>query len=98
MQIEHDPNEKPGKDDGMTGGQVGSAIAIGVMLWYMRGGELPPLDWRDYAAFATLGLLLTWLLWPSRRAVDADRHQGADKGIAFRLGKSLNRVFRRRHL
>lgn len=52
---------------------------------------------RDYAAFAVLGLLLWWFLSPSRRnaLLDADGHERANKGIAFRMGKSLNRVGRR---
>lgn len=74
-----------------TSGQIGAAIGIGVASLAIRGEDLPIMDWRDYTAFLVLGLLLLWLLKPNTR-VNADGHQGTRKSLAFRLGKTLNRV------
>lgn len=79
----------------LTSGQVGAAVGIGVASIAVKGGDWPVMDWRDYTAFAVLGLLLLWLLTPRR--VRADAHESAGNGIAFRFGKALNRIFRRRN-
>lgn len=53
-------------------------------------------DWRDYTAITALVLLLWWLMSPRRSAglVGSNSHEGTSNGLAFRLGKSLNRVWR----
>lgn len=54
-------------------------------------------DWRDYAAIVGLILLISWLMSPSRRSslVGSDGHEDASNLISFRLGKTLNRIWRR---
>ena len=52
-------------------------------------------DWRDYSAITATILLIWWLTSRRNREVDAAAHDGMDDGLAFRLGKSLNRVRRR---
>lgn len=54
-----------------------------------------PLEWGDFLMFGLLGLLLWWLL-SARKSGDAAGEDRADKSFAFRLGKSLNRVWRRK--
>ncbi len=53
-------------------------------------------DWRDYTAITALILLLWWLLSPRRSPglESSNGHQGSSNGFAFRLGKSLNRIWR----
>lgn len=77
-----------------TPGQIGGAIGIGIATVAMSGRELPAMDWRDYCAFAALALILYWCFKPSRRdkLLDAEAHEGAGQGFAFRLGKTLKRI------
>lgn len=51
-------------------------------------------DWRDYTALTAFILLLGWLFSSRGSAglVSADSHEDARNSLAFRLGKSLNRV------
>lgn len=52
--------------------------------------------WADAVAIGLLLLLLWWCFTPSRRSglVGADAHEDASKSITFRLGKSLNGIWR----
>lgn len=54
-------------------------------------------DYRDAAALTGLAVLLVWLLSPSRSdgLLHSDSHQSASDSVAFRLGKRLNRIWRR---
>ena len=74
-----------------TSGQIGAAIGIGIASLAIRGEPLPPMDWRDYTAFLVLGLLLYWCLRGPK--VYAEGHESTRNSIAFRLGKSLKRVW-----
>lgn len=51
-------------------------------------------DWRDYAALTVFILLLGWLFSSRGSAglVSPDGHEDSRQSLAFRLGKSLNRV------
>lgn len=50
-------------------------------------------DWRDYASITGVILLIWWLVRSRRNTlIDADGHEQARQGFAFRLGKHLNRV------
>jgi hypothetical protein len=84
----------------LSGGQVGAAFGVGIASYMASGHKLPVMDWRDYAAFVTLGLLLWWLSTPLRsdRLVDAEGHQRAGDSLAFVLGKTLNRIWRRNRI
>lgn len=62
---------------------------------YLFTHELPPMGWPDYAGFAVWILLLGWCLSPAR-LLDADSHEGAGNGIAFRCGKALKRILHHR--
>lgn len=52
--------------------------------------------WLDYAALTFFFFFLWWCLKPLRRSglVSANPHEEARKSLAFRLGKSLNKVRR----
>lgn len=80
----------------VSGGQIVGISAVAI-AGYLSRHDLPPMDWRDYTAFAVLGLLLYWCFKPLRSdsLVDATGHQQTGQSFAFRLGKSLKRVFRR---
>lgn len=41
--------------------------------------------------------LIVWFSLPLRRKRGESEHQGAANSLSFRLGKALNRVFRRFH-
>jgi hypothetical protein len=51
--------------------------------------------WLDWTALGLFVLLLGWLLSPAR-LVNADSHESAGNGIAFRCGKALKRVLNHR--
>ncbi|MGO8242942.1 hypothetical protein [Rhizobium johnstonii] len=44
-------------------GAIGGMLAIGVM----RAPPGQTFNWQDYSAFAVFGLLLYWLLKPSKK-------------------------------
>lgn len=46
-------------------GAIGGMLALG----YMRAPTGQTFDWRDYAAFIVFGLLLYWLLKPSKKDI-----------------------------
>lgn len=71
-------------------------IALGVVFAALAVYNNPPtkpFEWGDYLMFGLLGLLLWWLLG-TRKGGETTAQDGADQGFAFRLGKSLNRVWR----
>lgn len=53
-------------------------------------------DWRDYTALTVFALLMGWLLSPRRRSglESPNGHEDPRNIFSFRLGKSLNRVWR----
>jgi len=66
------------------------------LIFIMPRYENQIWDWRDYAALGLFIPLLAWLLSSrSSSLVSADTHQDSRDFISFRLGKSLNRVWRR---
>lgn len=79
--------------------QLPYALSIGVaaIAGYYGRGQLPSLGWLDYAFLASFVALFSWCLSPSRSAghMGIGAHEGTRQGIAFRLGKSLHRAFRR---
>ena len=77
----------------ISGGQWGAILAIAVAGAYSRGAFNRPFEWGDALMFALLGLLLLWLLGGRKNAA---HHESLNQGIAFRLGKSLNRIRRRK--
>lgn len=52
--------------------------------------------WADAVAIGLLLLLLWWCFTPSRRTglIGADAHEDASQSLTFRLGKSLNGIWR----
>lgn len=65
-----------------------SAVAF---AGYASRNKLPPFDYRDGIAFAVLFALLYWCL-SERVDADAEGHEGARNGFAFRCGKALKRI------
>lgn len=81
----------------LTGGQIGAALGISAGA-ILAGGNYSELamDWRDYAAFTLLALILVWCFSPSRDSLGRDgTHESAGDSFAFLLGKKLSGVFRR---
>lgn len=70
-----------------------AAVALALSLY--NNPLKRPLEWGDFLMFGLLGLLMWWLL-SARKGGEASGEQSANKGFAFRLGKSLNRVWRRK--
>lgn len=71
-------------------------IALGVVFAALAIYRNPPkqaFEWGDYLMFWLLGLLLFWLL-SHRSGGDAAGEDRTDQSLAFRLGKTLNRVRR----
>lgn len=91
MQIDHDPNE--GRRDYRPEILIYGAIAVPL---YVSTRGWPVRGWLDHLAIFLFLCLLWWLLIPSRgnALLDGHSHQNAGNGIAFRLGKLLNRVRR----
>lgn len=94
-QIDHDPDEFK-KEHPLWKAIPFAGIAIVVAAGQGRLNA-QGWDWRDYSAIALLIALLWWLLKPSRphSLVDGAAHDHARKGIAFRFGKALNRIWGR---
>lgn len=74
-------------------------IAIAIAGYITKHGSLYAYSKGpvDEALFYGTLVLIAWLTWPSRRnrLEDAEGHEGAGQGFAFRLGKGLNRILRR---
>jgi branched-subunit amino acid ABC-type transport system permease component len=47
----------------VAAGAIGGMLAIG----FMRAPASQHFNWQDYSAFAVFGLLLYWLLKPSKK-------------------------------
>lgn len=59
-------------------------------------GQLPEsISWMDWVFFGLLAALMAWCVQVRVPQVDAEGHEQARQGIAFRLGKALNGVRRR---
>jgi hypothetical protein len=54
--------------------------------------DLSRFGWGDAFMFGLLGLLLWWCF--SSRGGEATGHEQPHQGVAFRLGKALNRIRR----
>lgn len=76
-----------------THGLALGAVASGLAIY--NNPMSRPLEWGDYLMFALVGLLLIWLLSHRERG-QASAEQGTDQSFAFRLGKALNGVRRRK--
>lgn len=74
----------------LSGGQILAIVAVAAGGYFART-EIKWNGWADFAALCAFMLLMVWLLWPSNRR-DAESHEGAREGFAFRLGKSLKRI------
>lgn len=88
MEIDHDPNEFSYLDLWV---RIVVSMGVGVAFSLYRN-PLTGMDWRDFTALTLFVFLLSWLLLPVRRK--RTKHESAGQGIAFRLGKALNRVWR----
>jgi hypothetical protein len=71
---------------------IAGAVALALMAANGRISSRGPLDFMAFVAFCCF----FWWLTGDRRLRPDDAHGGerADKGLAFRLGKALNRVRR----
>lgn len=72
------------------------AIGIGAAAFagmYARG-QTATFEFWDYVFFGIWLALMWWCLGPSRSnaLVDTDGHEQTRQGVAFCLGKTLNRV------
>jgi hypothetical protein len=67
------------------------ALPVAVIIAIQKY-DLSRFGWGDALMFALLGLLLWWLL--SARSREAAGHEQTHQGVAFRLGKALNRIRR----
>lgn len=66
------------------------ALVASLVIWKNGGlNSHGPLDTAMFIAFLAF---LAWLLTPARNK--SGGHENPDKGIAFRLGKALNRIRR----
>lgn len=63
-----------------------------VSATYYRLKPFETYDWRNIPFVALWLGLLTWCICPSVPAIDANGHQSARDGFAFRLGKKLKRI------
>lgn len=71
----------------VTYGTISAALA-----W--TNGHIVWRGWPDFLMLVGFCLFLLWLLSGARGRHNPAHHEGADQGIAFRLGKSLNRIWR----
>jgi hypothetical protein len=67
------------------------ALPVAVVIAVQKY-DLSRFGWGDILMFGLLGLLLWWLL--SARGGQSAGHEQANQGVAFRLGKTLNRIRR----
>lgn len=68
-------------------------VAAG-LYWLREGDRVMSWGWERAIPVPFFLLFLWWLLTPRNRRGDPGAHEGVDQGIAFRLGKALNRVRR----
>lgn len=76
---------------GLTPGQFGAALAVGLVVVAARGAA-PAFYFGDAIALAILALMLWWFSTAGRKPAG---HEQADEGVPFRIGKALNRILRR---
>lgn len=80
---------------GLTGRQmIGVALGAAAIHFYRNGFQ--EIHALDIAAMATIAAMLWW--FSRRRFGNAPGGEDSRETFAFRLGKSLNRVFRHRNL
>ena len=70
------------------------AIAITVGAIVLARSDLSSLDWLDQICLALFCLFLGSYFVPVK---NADGHESAAERLAFRAGKQLNRIIKRRH-
>jgi len=71
------------------------AVLLAVVLRRNGYSSYGPIDTAILAVFL---VFFWWLISDfsgGKASIDADGHQSSDNGIAFRLGRFLNRIFRR---
>ncbi len=71
---------------------VVAAVYVGAKL--LNGEAMPSHGPLDFIAFGGFVVFMWWLLRNRESGGDGTDGQGADKSIAFRLGKALNSVWR----
>lgn len=69
-----------------------AVIYIGIKI--ASGEPMPSHGPLDFLAFCGFIVFMWWLLRDRKSAGDSSNGQGADKSIAFRLGKALNGIRR----
>lgn len=90
-QIDHDPNEFKKKGlFGLTPGEFGGAFAISAVI-VIGGKGLPPIYPGDIVC---LGILIVMFWWFSTAGNKTSAHESPRNGVAFRLGKLLNGIWR----
>jgi len=67
-------------------------LSIAFAGYFSRQGFPSDYGWLDWTCIVGTFALVGWLITSPDRSVDADSHEGAGQGFAFRLGKKLNRV------
>ena len=76
-------------------GQFTTYASIAVATTWMNGG-FRWNGWPDFLVFVGFVLFTLWLIFGTRRSENPAHHEGADQGFAFRLGKTFNRIRRRK--
>lgn len=88
--------DKDPKPEGrsLSAGHWGSVAAVAAAITLAKYDKLPPINALDVAGFVVLGLMLFW--FSRARGKNAAGHESATQGIAFRFGKTLKGVWRRK--
>lgn len=91
--IEHDPGEfRRPLLVAMWSGRITLVLMLAISYALVTYYRDIPLDFLDFVFIVLWLALMAWLIVPGIPSVDRDGHEGARQGIAFRLGKKLNRV------
>lgn len=76
----------------MAGLTLAPAVFAFAVIFALAKADLASFAWGDWLMMGGFIVLLGWLSLPRRDKPAA--HQETSQGIAFRLGKALNRVWR----
>lgn len=72
--------------------QLNPVVLAFAIIFALAKADFSKLAWGDYLMLGIFFAVMTWLSLPTRDK--AAGHEEARQGVAFRLGKALNRVWR----